>query len=129
MKLALLLASGLVVLPSLVAAHGDHIPGVPRIFGRRGINNVEDLKARAPRDEALEVVRRHQQMAAAEALEERASSTVDEELTPHQIEERQAANTAGQCGPGVGSCAAGYCCSGAVSKIPYHLVQCDRQYA
>ncbi|KAK5167276.1 hypothetical protein LTR04_007397 [Oleoguttula sp. CCFEE 6159] len=37
------LLSSVAVLPALVAAHGDGIPGAPRIFGRR---NVGDLKSR-----------------------------------------------------------------------------------
>lgn len=77
---------------------------------------MEDLKSHSPREESVEVVKRHQQMAAAEALDRRGSPTIDEDFMPNQIEERQASNTDGQCGPGVGSCATGYCCSSAVSR-------------
>ena len=73
----------------LVAAHGG-IPGAPKIFGL-----PEDLKPRAP--------------VAARVLRHAAEPK-------HGLLETRQGGQNGRCGPSFGraSCAAGYCCSGAV---------------
>lgn len=80
--------TSLALVPSLIEAHGDGIPGAPRVFGRRSPLNAA-RKARAGTSNS--------QPAISGAHDKRQAST----------------NTDGQCGPGFGSCAAGYCCSGA----------------
>lgn len=85
----LLVAS--VATPLLVSAHGD-IPGMPKIFGL-----PKDLKPRLP--------------TAPRVLRHPAESKRD------LLETRQGGQN-GRCGPNFGgaSCAAGYCCSGAVCE-------------
>jgi hypothetical protein len=80
------------VVAPLVAAHGG-IPGAPKIFGL-----PQDLKDRAP--------------TAARVLRHAA------EPKRGLLETRQGGQN-GRCGPSFGgaSCAAGYCCSGAVSNF------------
>lgn len=81
---SLALAS-LALIPSLIEAHGD-IPGAPRVFGRRPALSGP-VRARTE-----------------------ASGYDSAVLEIH--DKRQASfNTEGQCGPGFGSCADGYCCS------------------
>jgi hypothetical protein len=78
------------VVAPLVAAHGG-IPGAPKLFGL-----PNDLKARAP---VAPRVLRH-----------------PTEAKRDMLETRQGGQN-GRCGPSFGgaSCAAGFCCSGAVS--------------
>jgi hypothetical protein len=73
----------------LVVAHGGSSPGTPQIIGL----NVKDLKARSMLSSWVE----------------RAQTA---EVDHHEAhEKRQGGNAEGQCGDGVGTCAAGYCCS------------------
>jgi hypothetical protein len=96
MKTATLIAAGAALLPSLVAAHAKAVPGAPSIFGRRDIKHPRSLQKRHPHREA----KRH-------------AAPTDDHL-PSKVKPRQAANTDGPCGAGVGSCAAGVCCSPSV---------------
>ena len=95
MKAATFIAAGMTVLPSLVAAHPKAVPGAPSLFGRRDINDLPALKKRHPAP-----------------AKKRGTPTGDD--LPSKVKPRQADNTDGPCGPGVGSCAAGVCCSPAV---------------
>lgn len=105
MRVATVLTSSLAVLPFPAASYRNHVPGVPRLWGRSGL---KDLEARG-------VIQRHRQRSIENAINRWVPTiTEDEHLEPDRIEERQAANTGGQCGEGYGSCAAGYCCSPAV---------------
>jgi len=87
MHLFTALAAAVVAAP-FVAAHDG--PAIPRIVGL----NVRDLKGR----NMLNTMVERAKMAVAGHHEARG-----------HLESRQ--NTNGQCGPGFGSCAAGYCCS------------------
>jgi hypothetical protein len=81
---SLALAS-LALIPSLIEAHGD-IPGAPRVFGRRP--------------------------ALSGPMRARTEASDHQSVVSEIHDKRQAAsNTEGQCGPGFGSCANGYCCS------------------
>ncbi|KAF8865745.1 glycoside hydrolase/deacetylase [Acephala macrosclerotiorum] len=83
-------------LASAALAHSSHEgPSMPKLLGGRKF--LSTLKARNALPEVFEV------------LEER----VEERQEPHAdvLEARQIGGTDGQCGPGVGTCAAGYCCS------------------
>lgn len=83
------------VVAPLVVAHGSG-PGVPQIMGL----NVKDLKARSMLSSWIS----------------RAEAT---EVDHHEAhEKRQGGNADGQCGNGVGTCAAGYCCSAEGCTIP-----------
>lgn len=75
--------------PSLIDAHGDGVPGAPKIFGRRSALQLEALNAVRERAQSYQGL-----------------------TTGHSDLKRQATGiTDGQCGPGYGSCAEGYCCS------------------
>jgi len=81
------------VVAPLVAAHGDHIPGAPKLFGVR--SGLSKLNAKSTFENN------------AKRIAEPAS---------HQLNARQG-GAAGRCGAAFGgaSCDAGYCCSSAVS--------------
>lgn len=78
-----LLAPFLCILPDFIAAHGD-IAGAPRIFGRRAVSELRSRRTLA------------------------ASSHHSHIKDAHELIKRQRTDT---CGPGIGSCAAGLCCS------------------
>jgi hypothetical protein len=80
------LTSLLYILPSIVAAHSD-IPGAPRLFGH---HTVSELRSR-------------------NHLASKVHRSVPHDHH-HKVIKRQESET---CGPGVGSCAAGLCCSAA----------------
>jgi hypothetical protein len=81
---SLALAS-LALIPSFIEAHGD-IPGAPRVFGRRS--------------------------ALSGTMNARTGAGGHQSAVSDIHDKRQASsNTEGQCGPGFGSCADGYCCS------------------
>jgi hypothetical protein len=105
MKAATLIAAGMAVLPSLVAAHANAVPGAPSVFGRRDLNDLRSLKKRHPH----------------RAAKRRASPTGED--LPSKVKPRQASNTDGPCGAGVGSCATGYCCSPAVRTLVFGLTR------
>jgi hypothetical protein len=72
------------LLSPLILGH-SYTAGLPRLFGRR---NVEDLRAR---------------------IQSHNRGTSFRPASEPVLKKR--ANTDGQCGPGYGSCATGYCCS------------------
>ena len=77
------LAAAAVAFP-LVQAHGD-VPGAPKMFGL----NIKDLKTRNLLSN----------------LQARGAAVSD----PHESHAKR--QEAGQCGPGIGNCGAGECCS------------------
>ncbi|KAE9974899.1 hypothetical protein EG328_003566 [Venturia inaequalis] len=83
MRVPTLLVSLLCILPNLVATHGD-IAGAPRIFGRRTTSELKSRRALAVRSHDFQET--------------------------HELVKRAQGDT---CGPRIGSCAAGLCCSGA----------------
>jgi hypothetical protein len=83
-----LVAVSLTALPALIEAHGI---AVPKLVGRRSVGELKARNAFGSRDQKR--------------------SPASEPLAGPKLEARQ--NTAGPCGAGVGSCAAGYCCSAA----------------
>ena len=87
------MAASSVVAP-FVATHGDHIPGLPKIFGLGA-----GVKAR---DFSRFVTAR------------RTTQPIKKRLS---LDERQSGGVDGRCGPdgGGASCADGYCCSPSVS--------------
>jgi hypothetical protein len=91
MRFSELLAATAVVAP-LVAAHGDHLPGMPKIFGLGAGAKARDFPGFATARRAAHSKR-------------------------HMMEKRQTGGVDGQCGPSAGgaSCADGYCCSPSVS--------------
>jgi hypothetical protein len=91
MRWSPVVAASLSALPSLIQAH-EGMP-LPKLIGR---NSVSDLKARNAFGSL------NQKRAAAPA-------PAPAPAAKPRLEARQ--NTAGQCGAGFGSCAAGYCCS------------------
>ena len=96
MHFSTIFTSSIAVLPSLVLAHSESIPGLPKVVGLEGFNfrgfRQRDVlgseKATEPQPEAAKLSSRGIKKA------------------------RQ--NTEDQCGGNFGSCAAGYCCSPAV---------------
>lgn len=79
----------------LAAAHGDNDgQHVPKLLGGRRF--MADVKMRRP-------------VVAHESLPARRPAASAKKA--NHLQERQSDNTNGQCGPGVGSCAAAYCCS------------------
>ncbi|KAJ4305429.1 hypothetical protein N0V90_000960 [Kalmusia sp. IMI 367209] len=95
MRFSTAVAAAAVVAP-LAAAHEG--PGIPKIAGL----NMKDLKARNLMDSLR---------ARAAELTQKSHAHEERELKPRQ------GGTDGQCGGSFGSCAAGYCCSGAGCMI------------
>jgi hypothetical protein len=93
MRFSEILAASSLVAP-FVAAHGDHLPGMPKIFGLGAGVKARDFPGFA-------TARR-----AAQPMNKR-----------HSLDKRQQGGIDGRCGPdGNGaSCADGYCCSASVS--------------
>jgi hypothetical protein len=91
MRVSHVIAASLVA--PLVAAHGDHIPGAPKIFGLR--DGLSKMRAKA-------AFNNHAKRVAQPAS--------------HQLESRQG-GADGRCGAEFGgaSCDPGFCCSSAVS--------------
>lgn len=91
MRFSDIIATSLVA--PLVAAHGDHLAGMPKVFG---LGNGAALKARNM---------------------DRNSRRVATPKVARPLLNKRQGGVDGQCGPAVGgaSCDPGYCCSGAVS--------------
>jgi hypothetical protein len=87
-------ALSLAALP-LIEAHPQGIAGAPQLLGLRSVN---ELRKRVAAEGQV-----HNKRA---AVPEPAPAPV-----PAHGQLQGRANTDGQCGPGFGSCAAGYCCS------------------
>lgn len=83
----------------LANAHDARGPGIPKIQGL----NMRDLKAR----NLMDTIRAR----AAELVQDVHAHEARGSLKPRQ------GGTDGQCGAGKGTCAAGYCCSGAGCKL------------
>ncbi|KAF1816046.1 glycoside hydrolase/deacetylase [Eremomyces bilateralis CBS 781.70] len=99
MKGSVFIAS-LAALPAFVSAHPNPVPGVPTLWGRRAVKNVD----------SREGFKLHPQSSEKNAIDKRAANTY---AGSAQSEKRQSGNTDGQCGGEFGACADGYCCSGA----------------
>lgn len=99
MKLsAALLAASL----GVAAAHGDHGQHVPKLVGgRRFLSDMKMRQAATPHQPIVDRKSRR--------------ST----KPPGSLQERQLGGISGQCGPGYGSCAQGYCCSPEGSALPF----------
>ena len=98
MRFSEILTASVVVAP-LVAAHGDHFAGMPKIVGLGGKNiDIRNLKSR-------NVFEAHAERAAGPEPKPRV----------HQLHSRQG-GIDGACGPANGGacCDEGYCCSPAV---------------
>lgn len=91
MRISDIFAASLVA--PLVAAHGDHVPGAPQIFG---LNPIGKLKSR-------------------NVFSGHAVAAAGPQLGPRKLNARQG-GVDGRCGPEAGgaSCDQGYCCSSAV---------------
>lgn len=98
----------------LAAAHG--IPGVPHIVGGR--RHMAEIRA--------ELDNRHREAeGGAGSFHHIERSRVPRD-PPTPVQERATStNTDGQCGPGYGSCADGYCCSSAGYVRPLPLKGLD----
>lgn len=83
-------ATSLAVLPSLVTAHGNGVPGAPKLFGRRSALMMEHGSGTKARSVAYS-----------------GKPSGDAQF----VRRDSSTNTDGQCGPAYGSCASGYCCS------------------
>jgi hypothetical protein len=79
------LASLLSILPILITAHGG-IPGAPKLFGRQFLAGLSSRSALTSKSEPQRVIPRE----------------------PQRVAGRQSTTA---CGPEVGACAAGLCCS------------------
>jgi hypothetical protein len=84
-----LVAVSLTALPALIDAHDGF--AVPKLVGRRSVGELKARNAFGTKDQKR--------------------SPAPEPVAGPKLEARQ--NTAGPCGAGAGSCAAGYCCSAA----------------
>jgi hypothetical protein len=92
------IALSLAVLP-LIEAHPNGVPGAPQLFGR---STIENQRRRAGTQGVP------QQKRSAKAAPAAAPAAFPE---LGQLHARQGGNVDNQCGPGIASCADGYCCS------------------
>jgi hypothetical protein len=88
-----LVIASLALVPCLINAHGDGIPGAPRIFGRR--SSLGDIQKR--------------------------------QAAYHDLHGKRQ-DTDGECGPGLGTCADGYCCSEAGKWHVVHMTMIESDH-
>ncbi|KAK3937242.1 carbohydrate esterase, partial [Diplogelasinospora grovesii] len=89
----------------LAAAHGNHDDNgqhVPRMLGGKKL--LSDMKLRR-------ALSGQESFAGRRPLVDPVYKQQRRSISSGELEERQTGGTDGQCGPGVGSCASGYCCS------------------
>ena len=99
------------VLFGLAAAHGDHDgQHIPKLLGGKRL--LADLKAR-------QGIAPHPRSFARAPL---GPARGPDPLHSRQIDD----NIDGRCGPGVGSCATGYCCSSEGSVLSLSTLSCAR---
>ncbi|KAK4242565.1 hypothetical protein C8A03DRAFT_40064 [Achaetomium macrosporum] len=89
-----LLSALLAVSLGLVLAHDNHGQHIPKMLGgRKVLSQLEARRRTKPREHAV-TGRQHEPV-----------------RSPGKLEGRQVGGADEECGPGIGSCASGYCCS------------------